>query len=468
MPHHKPLSCLSILPYPCPSLSRLLPYNANRNVGLYVGTDIRCMAESGGSNVPRVARELTAIEVRRLIAEVVAGKRRPGPHPVGGVAGLLISVKRSGAASWILRTPVGKRRPDIGLGRYGDVTLAQARDKARAAKAQIRQGIDPVAQRAAARAALLASNASRLTFDQAAHKCISAKRHEFRNPKHIKQWESTLTTYASPVIGKLPVGDVELAHVVTILEPIWTTKTETATRLRGRIEAVLSWATVGGYRKGENPARWRGHLDAVLPKPRKIVKTNHHKALPWQQIGAFMADLRRREGMGARALEFTILTAARSGEVRGATWSEIDLQQRIWTVPEDRIKAGKEHRVPLSDTAVAVLEALPRFVGNDLVFPAARGGQLSDMSLSAVMRRMAVDAVPHGFRSTFRDWCAENTNYPREVAEQALAHAIPDKVEAAYRRGDLFTKRTRLMDEWSRYCNTVQPAGEVVAIRGTK
>lgn len=408
--------------------------------------------------MPKKAPELSAIEVKRL-------SRIPGFHAVGGVAGLHLNVIQTLASSWILRAMVGERRRDIGLGGYPDVSLSEAREAARKARRAIREGTDPVEQRALARASLIASRASRLTFDQAAKQCIAAKRHEFRNAKHVKQWEATLATYASPVIGSLPVADVDLPHIVTILEPIWTTKTETATRLRGRIEAVLAWATVGGYRCGDNPARWRGHLDAVLPKPRKVAKTKHHRALPWSDIGQFMRELRQREGMAARALEFAILTAARSGEVRGATWQEIDLQQRVWTVPADRIKAGKEHRVPLSDAAVAVLEALPRFAGTDLIFPAAQGGQLSDMSISAVTRRMAVDAVPHGFRSTFRTWAAENTNYPREVAEQALAHAIPNPVERAYRRGDLFAKRARLMDEWARYCATAPNAGEVVAIR---
>ncbi|MDN5871356.1 MAG: integrase arm-type DNA-binding domain-containing protein [Nitrococcus sp.] len=410
--------------------------------------------------MPKITVELSALAVRRL--------SRPGWHAVGGVAGLLLRISDTGARYWVLRIRMSGRRRDIGIGSYPEVSLARAREQAREMRAQAREGLDPIESRAAARAALLAARDSRLTFDAAARKCIAAKRAEFRNAKHAAQWESTLSTYASPVIGALPVADVELAHIVTILEPIWTIKTETATRVRGRIEAVLSWATVGGYRKGENPARWRGHLDAVLPKPRKIAKTRHHRALPWPQIGAFMAELRRREGMAARALEFLILTAARSGEVRGATWSEIDQQASVWTVPAERIKAGKEHRVPLCEAAMAVLEALPRFAGNDLVFPAARGGQLSDMSLSAVMRRMNADAVPHGFRSTFRTWAAETTNYPREVAEQCLAHAIPSPVERAYRRGDLFAKRTRLMNEWARYCDTIAPAGEVVAIRGAK
>lgn len=407
---------------------------------------------------PKKAKELTALEVKRLT--------KPGLHAVGGVAGLYLQVTHSGARSWILRATVGKRRRDIGLGGYPDVPLAQAREKAREARELIKQGIDPVEQRKAARTALIAAQASRITFDQAAARFLSSKRHEFKNAKHAAQWESTLKTYASPIIGRLPVSEVELPHIVEILEPIWTTKTETASRLRGRIEAVLAWATVAGYRSGDNPARWKGHLDAVLPKPSKVAKVKNHRALPIDDMGAFMVALRKREGMAAKALEFLILTAARSGEVRGATWDEIDLKAKVWTIPAERMKAGKEHRVPLSDPAVALLEALPRLAGSPYVFPSARGGMLSDMALSALMKRMAVDAVPHGFRSTFRDWCAERTNYPREVAEMALAHTISDKVEAAYRRGDLFEKRRRLMADWARFCDTTQKAsGEVVPLQ---
>lgn len=408
--------------------------------------------------MPKKARELSAIEVKRLWL--------PGVHAVGGVAGLQLRITDTGAASWVLRAVVAGKRRDIGLGGYPDVTLAQARERAREAREKIFKGIDPVAERKRLQDELRAVRASMMTFDAAAEKCIAAKRHEFRNPKHTAQWSTTLTKYASPVVGNMPVSDIELHHIIRILEPIWTTKTETASRLRGRIEAVLAWATVHGYRSGDNPARWKGHLDAVLAKPGKIRRVQHHQALPVAEMGAFMRDLRARQGMAARALEFVILTAARSGEVRGATWDEIDLQAKLWTVPENRIKAGREHRVPLSDDAVKLLEALPRL--SDYVFAAPRGGQLSDMSLSAVLKRMGVEGVPHGFRSTFRDWCAEQTNYPREVAEMALAHAIGDKVEAAYRRGDLMAKRTRMMAEWAKFCSTVNKPGVVVAMQGRR
>lgn len=405
--------------------------------------------------MPKVAKELSPIEIKRL--------NKVGHHPVGGVSGLLLQVTKSGAKSWILRTVVGAKRRDIGLGGYPSIPLGLARDKAREAKELIAKGTDPVEQRKAIRARLISSQISALTFDAAAEKVHRSKSTEFRNAKHSDQWITTIRRYASPIIGKLPIADVELAHIVKILEPIWLTKTETAARLRGRLEQVLAWATVSGFRTGDNPARWKGHLDAVLPKPGKVAKVTHHKALPIDAMAGFMQELRKREGLAAKALEFGILTATRSGEVRGAIWDEIDLKNRVWTIPAERMKTQKEHRVPLSDAAMKLLNDVPRMAENNLVFPAPRGGILSDMTLTAVMRRMKVDAVPHGFRSTFRDWCAERTNYPRDVAEMALAHAIGNAVEAAYRRGDLFTKRSRLMQDWADFLNLAQ-AGEVILI----
>ncbi len=407
--------------------------------------------------MPKKAKELSAIDIKRLI--------KSGHHAVGGVSGLLLQVTSAGARSWILRVMVGIRRRDIGLGGYPDVSLGQARERARELKEHIRQGVDPVEHRKAAKAALISASGKLISFSDAAYKFLSSKRSEFKNAKHSAQWQTTLETYAFPMIGKLMVDRIELAHIVQILEPIWTTKTETATRLRGRIESVLTWATVSGFRKGENPARWKGNLDAVLPKPGKLQKVQHHKAVPWQQAALFMVDLRQCKGTAAKALEFLILTATRSGEVRGAQWQELDLQAKIWTIPSERMKAGKEHVIPLCDDAVNLLKELPRFEGNDLIFPAARGSQLSDMTLSAVMRRMKVDATPHGFRSTFLDWCSESTNYPNEVAEMALAHTISDSVERAYRRGDLLAKRKHLMDDWCRYLNNPVPSGLVVPIR---
>jgi len=408
--------------------------------------------------MPKKAKELSAVEIKRLV--------KPGMHAVGGVAGLLLQVTPRNSRSWILRVKVGTKRRDIGLGGYPDVTVAQARDGARKLREDIKDGIDPVLERKSNKTRLIEIQNSVMTFDEATRQFLVSKTHEFKNKKHAAQWGSTLKTYASPVVGKMPVADIDLHHIIRILEPAWLTKTETMKRLRGRIEAVLAWATVHKYRTGDNPARWKNHLDAVLPKPGKIAKVKHHKALPVSEINNFMTDLRKRGGMAARALEFSILTATRSGEVRGATWKEIDLNNCVWTIPSERMKAGKEHRVPLSDHAKKLLEQLPMFDGENHVFPAPRGGALSDMSLSSVTKRMGAECVPHGFRSTFRDWCGEFTNYPRDVAEMALAHVIQNKVEAAYRRGDLFAKRTKMMDDWAKFCDTAQRAGEVVPLMG--
>jgi integrase len=407
----------------------------------------------------RKAKELGPLAVSRLTA--------PGLHAVGGVSGLYLQVLPSGGRSWVLRATVGGKRRDMGLGGFPDVLLAGARDAARKAREKIDNGLDPIEERRRAKSALLAATAKVITFEEAAKAYMAAHESSWRNAKHRQQWENTLKAYAYPKIGKLSVRDIEVAHVLSVLEPIWGDRTETAKRLRGRIERVMGWATSRGHREGLNPARWRDHLDQQLAAPGKIAKPEHHAALPMAEIGAFVERLRGAEGMGARALEFAILTAARSGEVRGATWSEIDLGEKLWIVPADRMKASREHRVPLSSAAVKLLEALPRMAGTDLVFPAARGGQLSDMTLTAVLRRMKVPVTAHGFRSTFRDWASERTNYPRDVAEMALAHTIGDKVEAAYRRGDLFTKRQRMMADWAKFCGTPAAAtsGNVTPIR---
>jgi integrase len=411
--------------------------------------------------MPKKAKELSAIEVSRLTA--------PGLHFVGSVSGLALQVTGSGARSWILRATVGTRRRDIGLGGFPDVTLAGAKESARIARAKIKEGIDPVEESKAKRSALEAIQASAITFGEAAAKFIAAHESGWKNAKHAGQWTATLETYAFPTIGKIRVSEIETAHVITILESIWTTKTETASRLRGRIESVLDWATVRGYRKGENPARWRGHLDKLLPARSKVQKVEHHAALDYRDVGAFMVELRKAEGMGAKALEFAILTAARSGEVRGATWSEIDEQAAVWTIPAERMKAEKEQRVPLSDSAVELLRNLPRIEGTEFVFPNSKEKPtaLSDMTLTAVLRRMDMTVTAHGFRSTFRDWAGETTAYPREVIEHALAHQIRDKAEAAYARGTLFDKRRRLMADWAKYCATVAAVGSVTPIRSS-
>jgi integrase len=398
----------------------------------------------------RKAKELSALEVSRIV--------KTGHHAVGGVAGLYLYVIDTGARSWVLRTMVGDKRRHMGLGSFPETPLAHAKEKARAAKEEIAQGIDPILQRHAAANRLRAQQASEKTFEQAVQAYLESHGDSWKNPKHRAQWLSTLETYAFPQMGKLLVQDIGQEQVLNTLEPIWKTKTETASRLRGRIENVLDWATARKYRTGENPARWKGHLDKLLPAPGKIQKVTHHRALPLTQMANFMADLRKREGSAARALEFTILCAARSGETRGATWSEIDLENSIWTIPAERMKSGKEHRVPISSPTIILLKALPRFIDNELVFPAPRGGKLSDMALTAVMRRMKVDAVPHGFRSTFRDWAGEQTNYPRDLAEQALAHVLENKVEAAYRRGDALEKRRTMMEDWAKFCSPATPA----------
>lgn len=391
--------------------------------------------------MPKIAKELSALQVSRLTES--------GHHAVGGVTGLYLYITPTGARSWVLRTLIAGKRRHMGLGAFPSVTLAMAREKARAARSEVEAGVDPIAARSEVLKKLKEENLNAVTFESAANAYIEAHGDTWKNPKHRAQWSATLATYAFPVIGSLQTAHVTQAHVLAVLEPIWKTKNETAARLRGRIEAVLDWATVRGYREGENPARWKGRLDKLLPAPGKIQKTVHRKALTIDAVQQFMRDLRDKEGVAARALEFVVLTAARSGEVRGVTWSEIDLDAAVWVVPGDRMKAGREHRVPLCAQAVELLKKMPRFVGNEHVFPSPRGKVLSDMALLAVMRRMEVDAVPHGFRSTFRDWVGERTDYPRELAEQALAHTLESKVEAAYRRGDALEKRRTMMQEWS-------------------
>ena len=399
--------------------------------------------------MPKKAPEKASVELRRI--------NRPGLHAVGGVAGLHLRIAKTGARSWILRTTVGSRRRDIGLGGFPDVTLADARQRAREARALIAQGVDPVAEKRARRAALVTAQAKEITFAEAARRCHAARAAAFSNAKHRKDWISSLERYAFPGLGSIPVAGIELPHVLAVLEPIWLTRTESATRVRQRIEAVLSWATVSGYRTGDNPARWSGNLREVLPQPSKITKEGHFPALPWHEVPAFLVELRKRDGMGARALEFIIHTAARSGEARLSTWDEFDLEGALWTVPADRMKARKPHRVPLSPPAVALLETLPRMSGEPYVFPASRGGALSDMAISAVCRRMGVPAVPHGFRSSFKDWARTSTTYPDEVSELALAHVSTDATRAAYARDELLAQRTQLMADWAAFLEAVRP-----------
>ena len=403
--------------------------------------------------------------IERLTAAAVSRAKEPGYYPDGG--GLYLQVSASATKSWIFRYSRAGRERQMGLGALHTVSLAQAREQARTCRATLQAGGDPLENRKAEQQANALERAKAITFDDCASSYIATHRSGWKSAKHAAQWESTIATYASPIIGALPVASVDTALVVKVLQPIWQDKTETATRLRSRIENILDWATVSHYRTGDNPARWRGHLENLLADPNKVAKVAHHAALPWQEVGAFMAELRHREGVAARAVEFCILTAARSGETRGARWSEIDLDAAVWTVPAERMKAGREHRVPLSTAAVELLKAMPD-VGEH-IFPGQRGdAPLSDMSLTAVLRRMdRSDITVHGFRSTFRDWCAESVanSFPREVCEHALAHSLPDKVEAAYRRGDLIEKRKVLMQVWADYCAKPAVSASVAPIR---
>lgn len=390
---------------------------------------------------------------KQLAERTVAALKTDGRYAVGGIAGLHLRIS-AGHRGWILRVLVGDKRKDIGLGAYPLISLAQARERAWKIHEAIREGRDPVAPRKLQRQALISQAAVEKTFQWCADEFLKAKSSEWKNAKHRQQWENTLETYAIPHLGHLAVSQLDLPHILACLEPIWHTKNETASRLRGRIESILDWATVRKYRSGDNPARWKGHLDKVLPAPSKIQKVEHHRAIPVADMSDFLSMLRARVGIAARALEFVIFTAARSGEARGATWSEIDMKAAIWIVPAERMKAGVEHRVPLSLEALQLLQTLPRIDHSKLLFPGSKGQPLSDMSMTAVMRRMEVDAVPHGFRSTFRDWVGEQTNYPRELAEQALAHTIENKVEAAYRRGDGLEKRRQMMQDWASHICT--------------
>ena len=391
------------------------------------------------------------------------------PGAYGDGAGLYLQVRGADNRSWLYRFRLHGKAHLMGLGMVADVSLAEARDAAAAARKLVRQGINPIDQRRAARAKSAAQVG--LTFTQVADAYISAHEPSWRNAKHRQQWRTTLHTYAAPILGKLPVAQVDVGAVTRVLEPLWRSKTETASRLRGRIESVLDYATARGWRTGDNPARWRGHLDNLLPARSKVARVQHHAALPWREIGAFMATLAEEQGISALALRFAILTAARTGEVIGARWSELNMTEAVWTVPADRMKAAREHRVPLSDDSLEVLRKVAKLAtdpkADGYVFPGGKPGKpLSTMALLMLLRRMERgDLTAHGFRSTFRDWCAEATNYPREVAEAALAHTLRDKTEAAYQRSDLMEKRRRLMADWATFCARPAVAGEVVALR---
>ena len=415
-----------------------------------------------------------ARQQQRLSALQVTKLSKPGLYGDGG--GLTLQITTTGAKSWLFRYMVAGKPFGMGLGPTHTVSLAEARQKALDARKLLLDGINPLVAKKQNQIAAALAGAKTMTFDQCAEAYILAQKAGWKNAKHGNQWTNTLNTYASPVFGHLPVAEVDTGLVVKCLAPIWESKTETASRVRGRIESVLGWATTSGYRTGENPARWKGHLENLLATISKSSRTKHHPSLPWPRIGAFMSALQGRDGVSARAVEFAILTACRSGEVRGARWAEFDTTGKVWTIPPERMKAKREHEVPLSDAALALLGSMPKDC--DVVFAGTKQQPLSDMSLTAVIRRMNDDDKPvwadangkritvHGFRSSFRMWAAEATNYPREVAEHALAHQLPDAVERAYQRGSQFAKRAALMAEWSVYCATVQNDAAVKPIRG--
>ncbi len=405
--------------------------------------------------------------IQRLSTKAVAAKRKPGYYADG--LGLYLQVSETGTKSWIFRfrlpgmvTKTGKpKSAEMGLGMLETVPLGDARRRATDARALVLDGINPIEARKAAKLAQASASGVKLFSDVAAA-FIKANREEWKNAKHASQWENTLSTYAYPKIGALPVHMIAAGHINDILQPIWTEKRETATRLRGCIEKILDRATALGYRTGPNPARWRGNLDHILPRDKRRSRIKHHAALAFDEIGAFLAKLHAQEGIAARALEFLILTAARTGEAIGMKWAEVDLDNALWTIPAERMKTAREHRVPLPPRAVALLRALPNL--GDFVFPGrAKDKPLSNMAMLQLLERMGrADLTVHGFRSTFRDWAAERTNFPREVCEMALAHAVEDVTEAAYRRGDLFDKRRRLMEEWARHCGRKEGAAKVI------
>jgi integrase len=428
--------------------------------------------------MPKIAKPLNDIQVRRI--------NRVGWHAVGGVAGLLLQVRnpsKEGAQiprSWILRVKVGDDRQPIGLGSYPQVSLAEAREQAKKLVIDAKQGINLKAKKRAERSALLSAASKNKTFKECAEAYIEAHSSDYSSDKHRKQWPSTLTAYAYPVIGNMFVSDISMRDVLSVLTQetnvtetekgkLWYVKTETAKRLLGRIKTVLDYATVNEYRTGTNPAQWTGYLSTQLPSPKKLQKVEHHPAVPYQMIGDFISKLRKNDSISAKAIEFLILTAVRSGSVRQAEWSEIDYDKKLWVIPAEHTKAKQEHRVPLQPQAIRLLQTLPKMAGSNIVFPSPTGKALSDMALSQLMRRMiksgelTVEAVPHGFRSTFRDWAAEQTAYPDEIRKAASGHTVGDAVKEAYQRTDLLEKRRQLMLEWAKFCDKVaQPSTDKV------
>jgi integrase len=408
--------------------------------------------------MPRKAAGLTARQVQT--------QKAPGLFADGG--GLYLKVAPTGAKTWIFRFQLAGRRRDYGLGSVTKISLAEAREKARAASRLAAEGTDPIEHRASQNAATALAIATAMTFRQCAEAYIQSMRAGWKNAKHGAQWTATLETYAFPLMGSLPIAGIDTGLVLRVLEPIWPAKTETASRVRGRIEAILDYARVRGYRSGENPARWKAHLDHILPAKGAVAKVQHHASMPYAELPGFWPRLQVQDGLGARALELCILTATRTGELLGARWTELDLEARTWTIPAERMKAGAEHRVPLSDAAMELLRKLAAIRMGNLVFAGQSAErQLSGMAMAMALRRMKVPVTPHGFRATFRTWVAEQTAFPHEVAEAALAHTRGDKVVAAYQRGDMFEKRRMLMTAWARFCTAPPAAGQVVPLRAS-
>lgn len=399
----------------------------------------------------RNRNRLTDLKVKALKDE--------GLHPDGD--GLYLRVTETGTKSWVFRFKFAGKLRGMGLGKYPNVPLSAARDLAAKNYVLVKSGVDPIAQRKQLEAPAVKHI---VTFAEAAERYIAAHQSSWRNPKHRQQWANTLAEYAGPVIGAKDVAEINTDDVLRILEPIWAEKAETATRVRGRMENVLDWAKVRELRAGENPARWRGHLSHLLPARNKAKTVRHHPALPWREIPEFMGQLRANSCLSARALEFTILTASRTGESIDAQWPEVDIRERVWTVPKERMKAGREHRVPLTDAAADILAGLPHRAGNQHLFPGGQLRPLSKWAMLELVRGMRPGLTVHGFRSTFRDWAAEMTAFPRELAEASLAHITGSAVERAYQRGDLFEKRRKLMQAWAEFCARGDEMGEVVPL----
>jgi integrase len=432
--------------------------------------------------MPKIAKPLTALAVSKI--------KTPGWHAVGGVAGLLLQVRTTTnatvAKSWIMRIKIGNERVPLGLGSYPNVTLEEAREQARKIILDVKDGIDPRVKRKAIKSAALISQEKSKTFKECAEAYLMAHAADYSSDKHRKQWETTLRTYAYPIIGNLVVADISMQDIKKVLtQPItdiktkkvigslWEKRTETASRLQGRIKSVFDYAIVSEYRTAINPATWTGYLETQLPAPNKLQKVEHQPAIPYQDIGDFMLKLRSKDTISAKALEFLVLTAVRSGSVREAEWEEIDYENKVWNIPAEHTKTKQEHRVPLSPQAIKLLKQIPKITGNNKIFPSPRGVCLSDNTLSKLMRDMkangdlTIDAVPHGFRSTFRDWAAEQTAYPDDIRKAASGHRVGDAVQQSYQRTDLLEKRRKLMKEWANFLDkpSVKQQTKVVQLR---